>query len=115
TPEISVVPGHEYEVIFYVKSNNPGQGRISFEGLTENVPALDYDGDGEANESFQTDFSWSEVRFKVKDFAEETFRLNFDFGFKAGVTYNIDVNNLYVYDTQGELIVSNLVTNGDFE
>lgn len=115
TTEIAVVPGHEYEVIFYVKSNEPGQGRISFEGLTENVLALDYDGDGEASESFQTDFSWSEVRFKVKDFAEETFRLNFDFGYKAGVTYSIDVNNLYVYDTQGELIVSNLVKNGDFE
>lgn len=115
TPEIPVVPGHEYEVIFYIKSDVPGQGRISFEGLNENVPTLDYDGDGEATETFQTDFAWEEVRFSVKDFAGESFRLNFDMGYTTGATYFIDINNLYVYDTQGELIVSNLVENGDFE
>ena len=115
TPDIPVVAGHEYEVIFYIKSDQPGQGRISFEGLNENTPALDYDSDGEATEFFQTGFSWNEVRFKVKDFAGDSFSLNFDFGYSAGVTYTIDVNNLYVYDTQGDLIVSNLVENGDFE
>src|SRR5690606_25072180 len=73
------------------------------------------DSDGEATEFFQTGFSWNEVRFKVKDFAGDSFSLNFDFGYSAGVTYTIDVNNLYVYDTQGDLIVSNLVENGDFE
>lgn len=115
TPEIPVVAGHEYEVIFYIKSDVPGQGRISFEGLNENVPLLDYKGSGEATESFQTDFAWEEVRFRVKDFAGETFRLNFDFGYMAGVSYSVDINNLYVYDTQGQPIESNLVENGDFE
>lgn len=115
TPQIPVVEGHEYEVIFYIKSDVPGEGRVSFDGLNNNIPPIDYDSEGNAAESFQTDFSWKEVRFRISDFAEESFSLNFDLGYQPGVTYYIDINSLYVYDTQGDPIVSNIVENGDFE
>lgn len=115
TPEIPVVEGHEYEVIFYIKSNVPGEGRVSFEGLNNNIPLIGYYGDGAAVETFQTDFSWKEVRFRVSDFAEDAFSLNIDLGYQPGVTYYIDIKNIYVYDTQGDAIISNLVENGDFE
>jgi len=115
TPEISVVEGHEYEVIFYIKSDEPGEGRISFEGLNDNMPLIDYTGEGASTEAFQTNFSWKEIRFKINDFQGDSFSLKFDLGYQPGVTYYIDINNLYVYDTQGDIIVSNLVQNGDFE
>ncbi|PKD15877.1 1,4-beta-xylanase [Salegentibacter salinarum] len=115
TPEISVVEGHEYEVIFYIKSDSPGEGRVSFEGLNNNMPLIDYYSEGAAVETFQTDFSWKEVRFRVSDFAGDSFSLNLDLGYQPGVTYYIDINNLYVYDTEGDPIVSNLIENGDFE
>ncbi|MDN3594425.1 endo-1,4-beta-xylanase [Zunongwangia endophytica] len=115
TSQIPIVEGHEYEVIFYIKSDKQGEGRISFEGLNENLPLIDYTGEGTSTETFQTDFSWKEVRFRVSDFVGESFSLNFDLGYQPGVTYYIDINNLYIYDTQGDPIVSNLVENGDFE
>ena len=115
TSEIPIVEGHEYEVVFYIKSDAPGEGRISFEGLNNNAPLIDYQAEGLAAETFQTDFSWEEVRFRISDFAGDSFSLNFDLGYQSGVTYYIDVNNLYIYDTQGEPIMNNLVENGDFE
>ena len=115
TPPIQVVEGHEYEVIFYIKSDALGEGRISFEGLNNNTPLIDYQGSGSPSETFQTGFSWEEVRFRVSDFENGFFSINFDLGYQPGVTYYIDINNFYVYDTQGEPILNNLVVNGDFE
>lgn len=115
TPSIPVVEGHQYEIVFYIKSDEPGEGRISFEGLNENLPLIDYTGEGVLEETFQTDFSWKEIRFRVNDFSGDSFSLNFDLGYHSGVTYYIDIDNLYVFDPQGQPIISNLVENGDFE
>lgn len=115
TPDIPVEEAATYEVVFFIRSDSPAQGRISFEGLVENNPLIDYSGSGELTESFQTDFSWQEVRFTVTGFQEENFKINFDLGFEPGVTYYIDVNNFYVYNPDGEPVSSNLVENGDFE
>jgi endo-1,4-beta-xylanase len=107
TPAITVNKAHKYEVVAYIKSDVPGEGRIAFEGLNNNTPTS----------SFTTGISWKEIRFQVNDFTASgsTIKLHFDLGYKPGVTYYIDVNNLYVYDTQGTPAISNLVTGGDFE
>lgn len=115
TPSIPIVEGHQYEIVFYIKSDEPGEGRISFEGLKEDLPLIDYTGEGVLEETFQTDFSWKEIRFRVNDFLGDSFSLNFDLGYHSGVTYYIDIDNLYVFDAQGQPIISNLVENGDFE
>jgi GH35 family endo-1,4-beta-xylanase len=115
TPDIPVVIGHTYEVVFYIKSDSPGEGRISFEGLTNNTPSMDWTNTGEITETFQTSKSWQEVKFKIKDFESNSLKINFDLGYKSNVTYYMDVNNMYVYDTQGEPLVLNLVANGNFE
>lgn len=115
SPDVPVVQDHTYEVVFYIKSDKPGEGRVSFEGLTDNEPMLDWMNTGEEKETFQTDISWKEVRFQIGDFETDTFKFHLDLGYQPGVTYYIDVENFYVYDTQGEVAIVNLVNNGDFE
>lgn len=105
SPSIPVTAGHKYEIVCYIKSDVPGEGRIAFEGLGNNTPQA----------SFTTSISWKEVRFKVNDFTGSSIKLHFDLGYKPNVTYFIDINSLYVYDTQGTPLVTNLVNNGDFE
>jgi endo-1,4-beta-xylanase len=115
SPAIAVNKTHKYEVVVYIKSDIAGEGRISFEGLNNNTPQIDYTKSGTATATFTTGTSWKEIRFPVSDFAADNIKLHFDLGYKPGVTYTIDVNTLYVYDTQGSPLVNNLVANGDFE
>ncbi|SHN28557.1 Carbohydrate binding domain-containing protein [Cyclobacterium lianum] len=115
SPDIPVTPGKEYEILIYIKSDVPGEGSISFEGLVDNEPLKDWMQTGTETETFATNLSWREIRFTVNDFEGEAFKINFDLGYAPGVTYNIDINNLYVYDLDGEPIINNLISNGDFE
>ena len=115
TPEISVIPGKTYEVVVYIKSDIQGEGRITFDGLTENEPLIDWMNTGAPTETFTTNLSWSEIRFQVRDFEGESFRVKFDMGYEPNVTYHIDLENLYVYDIDGDPIVNNLISGGDFE
>jgi len=105
SPAITVVPGHKYEIICYIKSDKEGEGRIAFEGLRNNTPFT----------SFATGISWKEVKVQVSDMTGSTFKVHLDLGYKPGVTYYLDVNNIYVYDTQGTPVITNLIKNGDFE
>ena len=115
TPRVAINKTHKYEVVMYIKSDVPGEGRISFEGLNNNTPSVDWTKSGTPTATFTTGISWKEIRFTIDDFSTDNIKLHFDLGYKAGVTYYIDVNNLYVYDTQGAPVVNNLVANGDFE
>lgn len=116
TPEIPVVAGHEYEVSFYIKSDQPGKGRISFSGLANNYPWQDWYGTGgEFTEAFETTSQWQQVKFKVSDFTGTSFKMMLDLGYIPGVTYYIDVENFTVVDLDAEAEVVNLIANGDFE
>ncbi|EOZ92819.1 Endo-1,4-beta-xylanase A precursor [Indibacter alkaliphilus LW1] len=115
SPMISVLPGKTYEIIAYIKSDQEGEGRFTFEGLGDSSPEIDYNGDGIATESFTTSISWKEVKFSVSNFEEETFQFKLELGYHPGVTYFLDINNLYVYDTDGDPLINNLISNGDFE
>ncbi|GEP98674.1 endo-1,4-beta-xylanase [Chitinophaga cymbidii] len=115
SPYITVDNTHKYEVVVYIKSDVPGEGRIAFDGLNNNTPETDWTTSGTPAATFTTGISWKEIRFPVTDFAGGSFRLHFDLGYKPGVTYYIDINNLYVYDTQGTPAIKNLVTDGNFE
>ncbi|WP_215224618.1 endo-1,4-beta-xylanase [Echinicola shivajiensis] len=114
-PDIPSEAGMEYEIVAYIKSDMPGEGRISFEGLGNNEPEIDWMGTGMASSSFQTSMSWREIRFSLNDFQGDSFKLKFDMGYAPGVTYYLDINNLYVYDPNGEPVINNLVADGDFE
>ena len=115
SPTINVNKTHKYEVVMYIKSDIAGEGRISFEGMNNNTPQIDWTKSGTATATFTTGISWKEIRFQINDFAGDQIKIRIDLGYKPGVTYSVDVNNLYVYDTQGVPAINNLVTGGDFE
>lgn len=115
TPDIPVVAGHEYEVMFFIKSDRAGAGRVTFEGLNNNTPQVDWMNTGAVTETFATSLGWKQVKFRISGFTGDHIKLHFDLGYVPDASYLIDVNNLYVYDTQGEPLVNNLISNGDFE
>ncbi|SNR59155.1 endo-1,4-beta-xylanase [Lutibacter flavus] len=103
SPDITVVQGHNYEISFYIKSDQPGSGRISFEGLDNNYPYKDwFSTDGEWTSSFPTTSAWQQVKFNVNDFQGNTFKMAFDLGKLPSVTYYIDINNINVVDLDAE-------------
>ncbi|MGY6520093.1 MAG: endo-1,4-beta-xylanase [Mongoliitalea sp.] len=115
SPMIDIIPGRTYEVIAYIKSDQPGEGRFTFEGLSNNEPELAWGGSGPVTETFTTSISWKEIRFRVSDFTGDSFRFNLELGFQPGVTYFLDINNLYVYDLEGDPVINNLISGGDFD
>ncbi len=115
TPDIPVQSGHTYQVVFYIKSNVAGEGSVSFEGLKNNNPKLDYMGSGSADSTFSTGISWEKISFQVSGFTGSSIKLHLNLGYKPNVTYDIDVNSFYVYDTQAQPVTVNLIPNGDFE
>jgi endo-1,4-beta-xylanase len=115
TPSIPVVEGHTYEVSFFIKSDKPGKGRISFSGLENIYPWKDWMNTGSGTEAFETTSTWQQVKFTVDDFTGATFNMSFDLGYLPGVTYYMDIDNIIVVDLDGEPAEVNLVSNGDFK
>lgn len=118
TPNITIVSGHNYQVSFYIKSEQAGKGRLSFSGLTNNYPWKDwYATGGSWTEAFTTTSQWQQVKitFAPADFSGTSFKIAFDLGYLPDVTYYIDVDNIMVIDLDAEPTVTNMITNGDFE
>ena len=123
TPDITIVKTHTYEVSFYIKSDNPGKGRISFSGLSNNYPWMDwYATGGSFTEAFETSASWKMVKFTLNAnndaFTGTTFKMNFDLGYLPNVTYYIDVDNIKIIDKDAAVtppVVVNMLANGNFD
>lgn len=114
TPDIPVVAGHTYEVSFYIRSEQPGKGRISFSGLSNNYPWKDWMGTGSDSEAFETTSVWKQVKFTINDFTGTTFKMSFDLGYLPNVTYYLDVKNIVVIDLDAVVEPVNYVANGKF-
>ncbi len=118
SPAISVDTSKSYDISFFIKSDQAGQGRLSFAGLNNNYPYADWlSTGGDYTEYFTTSTSWQQVQITVDGFTgTEDFKINFDLGYVAGVTYYIDAEHIYVTasDTTSST-PTNLITNGDFE
>lgn len=119
TPEISASSGNTYEISFYIKSEQTGQGRVSFDGNVSNqYPFKDwYNTGGDATEFFVTNSQWQQVKFTIDDIVEgaSSFRFNFDLGYLPDVTYYVDINTISVVDLDAVTEPINLISNGDFE
>ena len=120
SPNVPIVSGHNYEVSFYIKSDQAGKGRISFNAsLTNKWPYKDWYNTGAAwTEAFVTTSSWQQVKIKLAstDFVigSTSFQFNIDLGYLPNVTYLIDVNTVAVVDLDVPVGVANLVSNGSF-
>lgn len=91
TPDISAVSGHNYEISFFVRSDNPGKARLTFDGLGNNYPYKDwYATGGSWTEAFETTSQWQQVKITVNDFVSTTFQIAFEFGYLPDVTYYVD-------------------------
>ena len=121
TPDIFIVKTHTYEVSFYVKSDKAGKGRISFGGLSDGYPWMDwYATGGSSSEAFETNAAWKQVKFSLNAndaaFTGTSFKMNFDFGYLPNVTYYIDVESIKVIDKDvAPAVVVNMLTNGNFD
>ncbi|MGB3775697.1 MAG: endo-1,4-beta-xylanase, partial [Leeuwenhoekiella sp.] len=119
TPNIPVDSDHTYEISFYIKSDQAGRGRISFDAnVTNQDPFKDwYNTGGEATEAFETSGEWQQVIFTIDDLVAgaTTFNFNFDLGYLPGVTYLLDTDNISVVDLDASSDTVNFITNGYFE
>ncbi len=89
---IAVEPGKNAQVSFFVKSDAPGRGRISYANLENNYPWTNWTGTGDYTEYFQTGSSWTQVSYTIESsaFTSDTWMMSFDFGYDPGVTYYVD-------------------------
>lgn len=111
TPAIAVNQFHKYKVIFYIKSDTSGEGSVTFDGLKNNSPEIDWTGSGKSK-TFTTGRAWKKISFPISDFTGNSFKIHLNLGYKPNVTYYIDVGEFYVYDTQSKPVTSNLIDKG---
>ena len=107
SPEIPATIGHNYEISFWIKSEEDGGGRISFDGMVNNYPWINGD------KFFYTTTSWKQFIYKQEAKAK-TIKVAFDLGSFAGI-YFIDINTISVVDLDAPSGEFNYVVNGDFE
>ncbi|HHT35222.1 MAG TPA: hypothetical protein GX018_09375 [Bacteroidales bacterium] len=97
SPDIPTFPGEKVRLSFFVKADQAGQGRISFSGLTNGYPWMDWTGSQSGwSEAFEVGTGWQEISVVLQDFGVDfeegaaVWKGNFDFGYLPDVTYFID-------------------------
>ena len=119
SPEIPAVVGHAYEISFWIRSEAPGQGRMSFAGMVNNYPWVNGDA------LFNTSASWTQITYKEVWSSSENanvpftaaanaIKIAFDLGKVPGVYY-VDINSISVIDLDATPVEINYVNNGGFE
>ncbi len=92
SPAITVDPAGTYVLSFYIKGSAAGKVRVSFDGLSNNYPWLDWLNTGSASGDFTTDGTWQHVQVTLPTPTAATFKVQFDMGKTPNVTYWIDAN-----------------------
>jgi len=121
-PSVTLIPGHQYEISFFVKSEGAGSVRLSFSDATQmssTYPSLKVDG-----ALATTSTTWKQVTYSTSTIYSASgtdkftavgssmhFRL--DFGKVANMTYYLD--NVTVVDLDATPVIVNLLANGTFD
>lgn len=114
SPEINAVPGHEYEVSIWIRSENSGNGRLSFSGMSNNYPWVN------GASLFNSSGTWTQVKYNTTTIGSswtasgDKIKVQFDLGKTAGVYY-VDINSISVIDLDAPAMEHNFVANGGFE
>ena len=97
SPSMATLPGEKVQISFYVKSDQAGAGRLSFSGLTNNYPYMNWTGKQDNwTKCFTTSTDWTEVNVVLQKYStdfiegESKWSFNFDFGTVPDVTYYIN-------------------------
>jgi len=118
SPSVPAVSGHRYEISFFIKSEQAGKGRISFDSnVTNQYPYADwYATGGTYTEAFATTSVWKQVKFTINNTkaTSTTFAFNFDLGYLPNVTYYIDANTVAIVDLDATPTITNMIANGKF-
>ena len=93
SPAVTVDPAGTYVLSFYIKGNTAGKVRISFDGLSNNYPWMNWLGTG-SGENFTTDGTWQHVQVTLPNATGATFKVAFDMGMTPNATYWVDINTL---------------------
>lgn len=101
SPQIEISES-TYELTVFILSDKEGEGRIAFEGLSNNTPELDWTGNGVKSSTFKTFVGWSKISFQISEFAAENIRVHIDLGYKPNVNYYVHVEGLSVCDINSE-------------
>ena len=106
SPEMPTMPGKKVQLSFYVKSDQPGKGRVSFnDALSNKWPWMNWTGKQDSwTESFETSTGWTFISVVLQNFSTDfvegaaKWQFNLDFGYIPGVTYYIDDVQVIEYD-----------------
>lgn len=114
SPDIPATEGHHYEISFWIKSDGPGGGRMSFAGMANNYPWLN------GGALFETSGTWTKMTYSTSTLGSDftatanAIKIAFDLGKIPGVYY-VDINSISVIDEDAEPTEYNYVANGGFE
>lgn len=108
TDPMPTLTNKKVQISFWVKSDKDGEGRLSFSGMTNNYPYMNWTGSQSSwTKSFNTSTNWQLINVIPQNFSTDfeeggtTWKINFDFGFKPNVTYYIDNVQVVEY-TEGQ-------------
>lgn len=103
SPDMPTMPGSKVEISFFVKSEGTGKGRLTFKGMTNEWPWINWTGNQSSwAEAFETSAEWTQIKFVMQDYSfdftegESMWHFNLEFGYIPDMTYYID--NIVVTD-----------------
>ena len=109
SPSIPATHGQQVQLSFFIKADQPGQGRVSFQGLTNNYPWMDWTGSQDSwSEAFDVSTSWQQISVIPQKFdadfeeGETTWRCAFDLGYLPDVTYYLDNIRIVTVEEESE-------------
>ena len=100
TPAMPTFPGEKVRISFFIKSDQPGQARVSYASgseISNQWPWINWTGSQSSwTESFETSSGWLEINYIMQNYSHDfvdgadTWRFCIDLGKLPGVTYYVD-------------------------
>ncbi|MFC6859945.1 endo-1,4-beta-xylanase [Zunongwangia atlantica] len=104
SPVYSVDEGAEFELTFYILSDQVGEGRVIFDGLNNNEPEMDWTEVDSTSTTFTTEIGWNKIQFQTTDFDDSgEFSFKIELGYTPNVTYFLNIEGLSLINLNGKV------------